>query len=183
MANQPHMQGKQPAISGIERLLCHDRAIVAVAVLLLVAITGAYTLLGVGMDMSAIDMTAMANSMTMTSNGQPVNWVLLFLMWWIMMVAMMTSSAVPLLMLFKVVKRQGQDGHHAAGYTGFLLFGYLLARALFSAFATMLQWGLQELGVLSGAMMVIKSQTVAGVLMVLVGIYQFTAIKNACLSI
>ena len=86
-------------------------------------------------------------------------------------------------MLFTVVKRQGQDGHRASGYTGFLLFGYLLARALFSAFATMLQWGLQELGVLSGAMMVIKSQTVAGVLMVLVGIYQFTAIKNACLSI
>ena len=30
--------------------------------------------------------------------------------------------------------------------------------------------------------MVIKSQTVAGVLMVLVGVYQFTAIKHACLS-
>lgn len=85
-------------------------------------------------------------------------------------------------MLFTVVKRQGQDGDRAAGYTGFLLFGYLLAWALFSAVATILQWGLQELGVLSGAMMVIKSQKVAGVLMVLVGVYQFTAIRHACLS-
>ena len=186
MDNHPQMQGEQKPISVIERLLRHDRVIVAVAVTLLVAVAGAYTVLGVGMNMSAIDMTSMANSMAkpmvITAQWQPVNWVLLFLMWWIMMVAMMTPSAVPLLMLFTVVKRQGQDGHRAAGYTGFLLLGYLLAWALFSAVATILQRGLQEVGVFSGPMMVIKSQTVAGVLMVLVGIYQFTAIKNACLS-
>jgi|GEM_PF-6525890 len=40
MANQPHMQGKQPATSGIERLLRHDQVIVAVAVLMLVAVAG-----------------------------------------------------------------------------------------------------------------------------------------------
>ena len=186
MANDPRMQGKQSALSVIERLLRHDRVIVAIAVMSLVAVAGAYTVLGVGMNMSAIDMTAMANSMAkpmvMTAQWQPVNWVLLFLMWWIMMVAMMTPSAVPLLMLFTAVKRQGQDGHRAVGYTGFLLFGYLLTWALFSAVATVLQWGLQEVGVLSGPMMVIKSQIVAGGLMVLVGIYQFTAIKNACLT-
>tara|TARA_B100000780_G_scaffold197860_1_gene139790 strand:+ start:237 stop:380 length:144 start_codon:yes stop_codon:yes gene_type:complete len=40
MANQPHMQGKRQATSGIERLLRHDQVIVAVAVLLLVAVAG-----------------------------------------------------------------------------------------------------------------------------------------------
>lgn len=186
MPDHPQMQGRQLATSAIERLLRHDRLIVTAAVMLLVAVAGAYTVLGVGMSMSAIDMTSMANSMTkpmvMTAHWQPVNWVLLFLMWWIMMVAMMTPSAVPLLMLFTAVKRQGQDGHRAAGYTGFLLLGYLLAWAFFSAVATTLHWGLQEMGVLSAPMMVIKSQTIAGGLMVLVGIYQFTVIKNACLS-
>ena len=186
MANQPHVQGKQPAASVIERLLRHDKSIVAVAVLLLVAVAGAYTVLGVGMNMSAMQMTSMAYNMAdpmmMASLGQSVNWVLMFLMWWIMMIAMMTPSAVPLLMLFTAVKRQGKDGHKAAGYTIVLLFGYLVAWALFSAIATTLQWGLQEVDVLSGQMMVIKSPTVAGGLMVLVGIYQFTSIKNACLS-
>ena len=185
MPELPQAQDKQPVISVLERLLQHDKAIVAVAVLLLVAAAGAYTVLGVGMNMSAVQMTAMTYDMAdpmMASSGLPVNWVLMFLMWWIMMVAMMTPSAVPLLMLFTAVKRQGQDGHKAAGYTSILLFGYLVAWALFSAIATTLQWVLQEVDVLSGQIMVIKSPTVAGGLMVLVGIYQFTSIKNACLS-
>jgi len=185
MPELPQAQDKQPVISVLERLLQHDKAIVAVAVLLLVAAAGAYTVLGVGMNMSAVQMTAMTYDMAdpmMASSGLPVNWVLMFLMWWIMMVAMMTPSAVPLLMLFTAVKRQGPANHKAAGYTGVLLFGYLVAWALFSAVATTLQWGLQQADVLSGTMMVIKSQTVAGGLMVLVGIYQFSAIKNACLS-
>ena len=136
--------------------------------------------------MSAIEMTSMVSSMAdpmaMKADLKPANWALLFLMWWIMMIAMMTPSAVPLLMLFTAVKRQGHEAHRAASYTGFLLLGYLLTWAFFSALATVLQWGLQELGFLSGPMMIIKSQTVAGVFMVLVGIYQFTSIKNACLS-
>ena len=186
MPERPHAQGKQPGISVLERLLQYDKAIIAMAVLLLVAVAGAYTVLGVGMNMSAMQMTSMAHSMSdpmmMASSEQSVNWVLMFLMWWIMMIAMMTPSAVPLLMLFTAVKRQGQDSHKAAGYTGVLLFGYLAAWAFFSAVATILQWGLQQADVLSGTVMVIKSQTVAGCLMVLVGIYQFTSIKNACLS-
>jgi len=160
--------------------------IVAVAVVLLVGVAGAYTLLGVGMKMSAIEMTSMANSMAepmaMTAHLKPANWVLLFLMWWIMMIAMMTPSAVPLLMLFTAVKRQGNEAHRTASYTGFLLLGYLLTWTFFSALATVLQWGMQELDFLSGPMMIIKSQTVAGVFMVLVGVYQFTSVKNACLS-
>jgi predicted metal-binding membrane protein len=184
--NHPKMQGSQPAHSAIERLLRHDRMIVAVAVVLLVGVAGVYTLLGVGMNMSAIEMTSMASSMAkpmaMTAHLNPANWVLLFLMWWIMMVAMMTPSAVPLLMLFTAVKRQGHEAHRAASYTGFLLLGYLVTWAFFSAVATALQCALQEMGFLSGPMMIIKSQTVAGVFMVFVGVYQFTSIKNACLS-
>ena len=186
MPERPPAQAKQPVTSVLERFLQHDKAIVLVAVLLLVAVAGAYTVFGVGMNMSAVQMTAMMQGMSdpmmMASVGQPVTWVLMFLMWWIMMVAMMTPSAVPLLMLFTAVKRQGPASHKAAGYTGVLLFGYLAAWALFSALATILQWGLQQADVLSGTMMVIKSQTVAGGLMVLVGAYQFSAIKNACLS-
>ena len=41
MDNHPQMQGEQKPISVIERLLRHDRVIVAVAVTLLVAVAGA----------------------------------------------------------------------------------------------------------------------------------------------
>jgi predicted metal-binding membrane protein len=98
-----------------ERLLRRDRSIVVAAIAAMVLLAGVYTLLGIGMGMSAWEMTTMlgvwpaspgagmASEMPGGMGGMvmaPAVWtpgyaVLVFLMWWVMMVAMMTSSAAP----------------------------------------------------------------------------------------
>ncbi len=50
---------KNAQAGSVERLVRHDRAIVLTAVGLVVIAAGIYTVLGVGMDMSSIEMTAM----------------------------------------------------------------------------------------------------------------------------
>ncbi len=51
---------------------------------------------------------------------------------------------------------------------------------LFAAIATVLQWGLDAAGQLS-ATMALANALVAGVVLVLAGIYQWTPLKQACL--
>jgi predicted metal-binding membrane protein len=58
------------------------------------------------MNMSAFEMTTMANSTGMPMHmGQSMGWtvayaILVVMMWWIMMIAMMTPSVAPTLLLF-----------------------------------------------------------------------------------
>ena len=96
----------------LEAVLLRDRVIVALAVAAVAALAWAYTIAGVGMDMSAIDMTAMAgmNPMLMA----PVEWspsyaLFVFLMWWIMMIAMMLPSAAAMILLYDVVERRTKE--------------------------------------------------------------------------
>ncbi len=172
----------------VERLLRRDEAIVATSAALLIALAGLYTVFGVGMNMTALEMTKMArpigNPMAM---GMSPAWsmsyaALIFFMWWIMMIAMMTPSAVPMVLLFTALKKMGPDADRAALLSGFLLAGYLLAWAGFSVTATMLQSGLESAGLSAGAMMTIKSRWFAGAVLIVAGLYQFSRFKNACLS-
>ncbi|MCT8162052.1 DUF2182 domain-containing protein [Pseudoruegeria sp. SHC-113] len=150
-------------------------------------LAGAYTVFGVGMQMTALEMTRMARPL-----GEPMamgpgqGWtaayaLLVFLMWWVMMVAMMIPSAAPTLLLYTALKKRGPEGARAQALAGVFLLGYLLAWALFSAVATGLQWGLTESGVLNGPMMTLHGKGMAGAILLLAGLYQFTPLKRACL--
>ena len=104
----------------------------------------------------------------------------MFLMWSVMMVAMMLPSASPLILLHVRVNRQQEDG--GDGFHGTVAFaiGYLLVWTSFSAVATLLQWGLEKLAVLS-PMMASTSPLLGAGLLLAAGIYQLTPFKNACL--
>ncbi len=104
----------------------------------------------------------------------------MFLMWSVMMVAMMLPSASPLILLHVRVNRQQEDG--GDGFHGTVAFaiGYLLVWTSFSAVATLLQWGLEQLAVLSPMMASTSSLLGAGLLLA-AGIYQLTPFKDACL--
>jgi predicted metal-binding membrane protein len=167
----------------VERLVGKDRMIVILAVVAIVALAGIYTVTGVGMNMSAFEMTTMANSQM----GQSMGWTavyasLVVLMWWIMMIAMMTPSAAPTLLLFAALKRHGKDRQNTALHTGLLLAGYLLIWAVFSVIATFFQWRLETLGLISATMMTINSKLFAGMIFLCAGLYQFSGLKNACLK-
>lgn len=105
----------------------------------------------------------------------------LFAMWAVMMVAMMLPSATPLILLFgRMAERRRSRGRgHAA--TGVFVLGYLLAWTAFSLVATLGQWALHRAALLS-PMMVSTSTVLGGSLLITAGIYQWTALKSACLE-
>ena len=104
-----------------------------------------------------------------------------FLMWAVMMVAMMTPSATPMILTFAQVNRQ-QDNHRTVVPTTIIfLLGYLLLWICFSAGATFVQWGLHSAALLSPEMISV-TPLLGGILLILAGVYQFTPLKNICLS-
>ncbi|MFY0309612.1 DUF2182 domain-containing protein [Leisingera sp. D0M16] len=147
-----------------------------------------YTVTGTGMEMSAIEMTRMAGpvgepmQMGLETVWTPAYAVLIFLMWWIMMIAMMTPSAAPVLLLFTAIKKAGSNPAQAPLLSLLFLSGYLLAWAFFSIAATILQWGLETVGLSNGPMMSLSNRAFAGALLLAAGAYQFTPYKHACLS-
>jgi predicted metal-binding membrane protein len=109
---------------------------------------------------------------------------LLWLMWAVMMAAMMLPSAYPVLVMYGVAARA--RGLRAGGQRPLhpyaLVIGYLLVWAGFSLGATVLQWLLTRLLMLS-PMMEVTSARAGAVVLLVAGIYQFTSIKLACLGV
>ena len=185
-----------------------DNLIVYLSIFLLVIITGLYTIFGIGMPMSAIEMTKMSGifsnsssmemNMNMGSNNMDMNmgsnnmdmknrWsismaISMFLMWWLMMIAMMTPSAAPTLLLFHNLKKIGSEGKKALSYTYLFLFGYLIIWAIFSLIACIIHKFFDTSSITDAAMMQLKSVKFSGILLITAGVYQFTPLKNACLE-
>ena len=183
----------------ISIVLEKDNLIVYLSILLIIIITGVYTIFGIGMPMSAIEMTKMSGifsipssmdmDMNMGSNNMDMDmgWsfsmaISMFLMWWLMMIAMMTPSAAPTLLLFHNLKRIGSERKRALSYTYFFLSGYLIVWAIFSLIACILHKFFDNSSITDIGMMQIRSIPFSGTLLIAAGIYQFTPLKNACLE-
>lgn len=107
--------------------------------------------------------------------------LLMFTMWVIMMVAMMVPSAAPMILVFAAVNRKRREQERPFVSTGIFLLGYLVVWSVFSAVATVLQWRLHELSLLT-PMMVSASSVLSGATLVAAGIFQLTPLKNMCLK-
>ncbi len=172
--------------SFLEALLRRDRVVVIGGLALVTVLAWAY-LLGLAATMDDMSGTAMgATSAAASMSPEFRAWtgrdfVFMFLMWAVMMVAMMVPSASPMILLHaKVNRQQGDAGAARLGTAAFTL-GYLLAWTGFSAVATLLQWGLERLALLSPMMASTSVLLGAGVLLA-AGIYQLTPLKAACLA-
>ncbi len=185
----------------LSTVLEKDNLIVYLSIILIIIITGVYTIFGIGMPMSAIEMTKMSGifsipssmDMNMGSNNMNMDmnmnmgWsfsmaISMFLMWWLMMIAMMTPSAAPTLLLFHNLKRIGSERKRALSYTYFFLSGYLIVWAIFSLIACILHKFFDNSSITDIGMMQIRSIQFSGTLLIAAGIYQFTPLKNACLE-
>lgn len=160
--------------SAQHRLLRHDRLIVAGGIAAVVALAWAYLFAGAGIDMS------MAGMVMVPMPWSPSYAVLVFVMWFVMMIAMMASSASPMVLLFAAIKRKQAASVSPFGEASIFLSGYLLIWAGFSLAATLVQWELEQLGLLSMAM-ASTSAVLGGLILLAAGLYQFTPIKSACL--
>ncbi len=105
----------------------------------------------------------------------------LFLMWGEMMVAMMIPSAAPMILTFAMVQRKRREQERPFVPTGIFLLGYLAVWIGFSAMAAVAQWILHGKAMLS-PMMVSTSPILGGTLLIVAGIFQWTPLKQACLT-
>jgi predicted metal-binding membrane protein len=101
-------------------------------------------------------------------------------MWISMMVAMMLPATAPTVDAFATIARQRRERHEP--YTPTLLFvaGYCLAWSCFSAVAVVAQWQLYRAALLTPNMQN-ASLVLAGIALLIAGLYQFTPVKAACL--
>jgi predicted metal-binding membrane protein len=111
-----------------------------------------------------------ASAWMMTPHWDGPHLALLWAMWAVMMIAMMLPSATPMILLAGGAQR-----------TYLLAAGYVVAWASFSVGATALQWGLGRLLILN-PMMEASSRSVGGIFLLIAGIYQWTPLKQACLT-
>ena len=177
--------GPKASRSSVEAIFRRDRWVTISGIILLTVLSWAYLFgLAAGMDDMVMEGDLMS-SVSGLMGPQLSTWSVrdfffMFLMWSVMMVAMMLPSASPLILLHVRVNRQQEDG--GDGFHGTVAFaiGYLLVWTSFSAVATLLQWGLEKLAVLSPMMASTSSLLGAGLLLA-AGIYQLTPFKNACL--
>jgi predicted metal-binding membrane protein len=168
-----------PRATPLLDLMLRQRVVIGAALAGLTALCWLYLFVAAA-DMRA--MGAMAMPMPMEPKGA-VDIVLLLLMWWVMMAGMMLPSAGPMILTFATINRRRRA--HAQPYVSTALFaaGYLLAWGGFSVAATLAQWGLERLALLSPMDMTTTSARLGGLLFIAAGLYQLTPLKQACLLV
>ena len=182
--------------TAVESLIRRDKVITTIAIAILVGTTFVYTVLGVGMNMSAIQMTpglgqsqmSMPNMSAMKKMAAtPAVWtfnysVLMFFMWWTMMIAMMLPSASPMILLYTALIRRTKKTKSIIRQVTSFICGYLLAWAAFSLFAAALQSQLELRDWMSPMMMEATNIYLAAGILIAAGVYQLTPLKTVCLE-
>ncbi len=127
-------------------------------------------------DMESSDSIAMMQM----RRWRAVDFLLMFLMWVVMMVGMMVPTAIPMTLIYAAVARKAAKQGTPLAPAAIFVSGYVAMWTLFSAAATIAQWGLDEAALLS-PMMVTTSPALGAGLLIAAGLYQLTPFKKACL--
>ncbi len=172
-------QSGSPPASPLLELLLRQRIAIVAALSGLVAISWFY-LFVMAADMSA--MADMGMQMHAASRGA-IDFVLLLAMWWVMMIGMMLPSAAPMILTFATISRRRRARSQPYAPTALFAAGYLLAWGGFSVLATLAQWSLERVALLSPMDMAATSPLLGGLLFVAAGLYQLTPLKQACLRL
>ena len=94
---------------------------------------------------------------------------------------MMTPSAAPMILVYARVGRQAAASGTPFAPSAWFGAGYLLSWTAFSLTATLAQWWLERASLLT-PMMESASNILGGIVLIVAGVYQWTPLKNACLS-
>ena len=132
-----------------------------------------------GMEHASPHMTMC--SMPRVSFWSAADFFPLFVMWSVMMVAMMLPSVTATALLFSKINRTRREQNNPFVSTWIFLSGYLLVWTGFSFLVSLLQLYLQTKSLLS-CEMILTHSSVAGIVLLCAGIFQFTPLKTACLS-
>ena len=173
----------------VEAMVRRDRAVVIAALAILTTLAWADIVwLADGMSMGGMDMTEFrmipaGQGLMMPANApwQPVEFGYVFVMWTVMMIGMMTPSVAPMVLIYARVGRHAVTSGQPFAASGWFVSGYLVAWAGFSLAATVAQWALQRAALLT-PMMEGESNLLGGIALIAAGIYQWTPLKERCLS-
>ena len=180
-------QDNRPA--PFERLLQRDRAIVGIALLILILLAWLYvgqlvtSIEVAGMDTTGTRMVSTGTRMVTIWRLQPwsgAEFVFTFLMWAVMMVAMMLPSATPMVLRYARIGRATAFDINPIGPTGWFAAGHLLVWLGFAFAATDVQWALERAALLTP--MASTSNVVGGILLIMAGLYQWSPLKDTCLA-
>ncbi|HYB90625.1 MAG TPA: DUF2182 domain-containing protein [Candidatus Binataceae bacterium] len=103
---------------------------------------------------------------------------LVLAMWSVMMAAMMLPSAIPMIEMYARMARGRAAGQ--GGSAWLLVAGYLIAWTGFAAAITAVQYPLERTRIIGDAMRM--TPAAGGLLLIATGIFQFTPLKQACLT-
>lgn len=149
--------------------------------LIVIALIGTTALAWVYLIIESVGMTAPSTEMVRLRSWETTDFALIFLMWAIMMIGMMIPSATPTTMMYAGIARKAERQGAVVAPTMVFVSGYVALWTLFSALATMAQWGLDQAALLS-PMMVMTSPMIGATLLVAAGVYQASPIKLVCLE-
>ena len=162
------------------RLPRRDRLAIYAALAGLTVLSWAYLIwMAADMDMP-MDLNSMAHGGLQIKPWGSANFVYMFLMWAVMMVGMMVPTAVPMTLIYAAVARKAAGQGTPLAPAAVFISGYIAMWTIFSAGATLAQWGLDQAALLS-PMMVSNSPVLGASLLIAAGLYQMTPAKNACL--
>ena len=157
-----------------------DRIVVAVALAVVTLLAWAYVL-WLSIHMASMDMNGAARLLTPGFRSwSPADFAFMFAMWSVMMVGMMTPSVAPMVLLYAAAGRKAAESGAPFASTGWFFAGYIAVWIAFSALATCAQWALTSLTLLT-PMMATASTFFGGILLIAVGLYQWTPLKQTCL--
>jgi len=165
------------AEGALTAVLQRDRVIVVGALATVVGLAWIYLLLGAGIEMEMMDMGG-GQMMAMPPEWSLGYAAIVFVMWAVMMLAMMLPSAAPVVLLAAALDRSGGA---SSGRSTLFASGYLIVWFSFSLAATALQWALDTIGLLSESMS-IANRILAAAVLLAAGIYQWTPLKQICLT-
>jgi predicted metal-binding membrane protein len=174
----------------LEAVLKRDRIVVLCGLVLVSALAWVYLIHEAsGMNsMNTMDANMPMNmdmgmemAMPQMQTWRTLDLFLIFTMWAVMMVAMMVPTTAPMLLLFATTNRKRLEQRRPFVSTAVFLSGYLVVWTGFAVFAALSQWLLHNKALMS-AMMVSTSAALGGVLLLAAGIFQWTPLKNRCLS-
>jgi len=172
-----------------EAVLRRDRAVVIAALVILTALAWmdlawlADDMAMGGMDMSGFRMIPAGQGLMMPASApwRPIEFAYVFAMWIVMMIGMMTPSVAPMILIYARVGRQAEISGQPFAASAWFAAGYLVAWTGFSLAATFAQWALQRAALLN-PMMEGASNVLGGVVLIAAGVYQWTPLKEVCLS-
>ena len=170
-------------MDALPALLKRDRLIIGVGIAFTAGVAWAYTVY----EARRMDVTGVCACLGLKMGGPDLSsWsaaalLPLFLMWAVMMVAMMLPSAAPMLLTFAAVARNRRRADSPYVPVPVFAAGYVVIWLLFSLFAALAQWWLHRAALLSPRMAA-SSAIFAGLLLFAAGIFQFTPLKQRCLT-